>query len=329
MSKKVNPTSIGIFLFAGLVLGVAGLFLFTSSKLFTRSAKFIVYFDSTLSGLNEGAPVKYRGVTIGSVTRVMIHSNQATNDTAMPVIIEIQDDLIRKRLVGTTIFQGLQNLGEEVRKGLRARLETESLVTGVLYVDLEIEEPPPPAVYHQLTPVFREIPSRPTQIQQLMKNLAKLDLTGLQKDLSSLVTRADTLLASLRMDELTGGLTNVLGSANRVVTNPDLTNAFTSLKNTLDQFQVLATNLNGRVDLLADGVTNTLEQVNQTLVQTRGGVQNFRELLAADSSLRNQLNVALDQISEAAQSISAFADYLHRHPNALLTGRKPVSEKKP
>src|SRR5215467_13893350 len=127
MSKKANPTLIGVFLFAGLVLAVAGLLLFTSSRLFTNTRRFIVYFDTTLNGLNEGAPVKYRGVTIGSVTRVMIRFNQASNDLAMPVIFEIQEDLVSKRLVGATLFKRLSILSEEVRQGMRARLEMESL----------------------------------------------------------------------------------------------------------------------------------------------------------------------------------------------------------
>src|SRR5215469_11956063 len=98
MSKKANPALIGIFIFAGLLLGVGGLLLFTSWKLFAPTAKVIVYFNEDLSGLTEGAPVKFRGVTIGAVTRVMIRFNQSTNDMAMPVIFEIQEDLIRKRL---------------------------------------------------------------------------------------------------------------------------------------------------------------------------------------------------------------------------------------
>jgi paraquat-inducible protein B len=306
MSKKASPAAIGIFIFIGLILGVGGLFLFSSSKFFTPTAKFIVYFENTLRGLNEGAPVKYRGVTIGSVSRVMIHFNQATNDTAMPVIIELQEDLIRKRLVGATIFRSVKDLGEEVRKGLRARLETESLVTGVLYVDLEVEPSPPPAVYHQLKPVYPEIPSRPTEIQQLMRSLAKLDLT-------SLVTNANM----------------VLRSANQVVTSPELTNAFTSLNEALKQYQLLGAKVNNRLDPLADSVTNTLDQLKRTLVQTRGTMQNVGDLLAADSPLRSELAVALDQLAEASQSVSALAEYLHNHPNALLVGRKPASEKKP
>lgn len=317
MSKKANPTLIGLFILIGVALLVAGLLLFTSSRLFASTTKCIVYFDSTLTGLEEGAPVKYRGVTIGSVSQVMIRYNQATNDPAMPVIIELHPNLIRKRIVGSTVLHSYREVDEAVRRGLRAKLETESFVTGVLYVELETEESPPPAVYHQLIHVYDEIPSRPTDIQKLLANLAKIDLTDLQQKLSSLADRADKLLASLKMDQINSGLTNLLISANRVVTDPNLTNAFASLKSTLDQYRLLGAN--------AD--TNTLRQVNRALVDFRGAIENFRDTLSADSSLRNQLNVALSQITDAAESVGALADYLQNHPNGLLTGRRPVSQK--
>src|ERR1043166_2656221 len=143
MSKKANPTSIGVFIAAGLALGIAGLLVFSSNRLFTSTTKFVTYFDTTLNGLREGAPVKYRGVTIGSVYRVMIHFNQVPGDASMPVILEIQEGLIRKRLVGASLFKGLEDLGDDVRKGMRASLEIESLVTGVLYISLEVLTNPP------------------------------------------------------------------------------------------------------------------------------------------------------------------------------------------
>jgi paraquat-inducible protein B len=329
MSKKVNPTSIGVFIFIGIVLFVAGLLLFTSATFFTHKVLFIIYFDNTLTGLNEGAPVKFRGVTIGTVSRVMIHYNQATNDQAMPVIIEVREDLIRKRLEGPTIFKSLNDLSEEIRKGLRAKLETESFVTGVLYVELEREPSAPPAVFHQLTPEYVEIPSRSTEIQQLMKNLAKVNLADLQQRLDTLISRADTVLSEVKMDAISTDLTNLLVSANRVVTDPDLTNSFASLKAALDQFRVLGAHVNDRVDPLANGVTNTLDKLNAALAQARGGLQNFRDMLAADSTLRNQVSVALDQFAEASQSVSVLADYLRNHPNSLLMGRKPSSDKLP
>jgi paraquat-inducible protein B len=322
VSKKANPTVIGIFVFIGLALCVGGLVLFSSLRLFTKTAKFIVYFDSSLNGLREGAPVKYRGVTIGTVSRVMIRFNQATNDTAMPVIFEVREDLVREHIVGATIFTAIADLNDELRKGLRARLETESLVTGLLYVSLEVENSPPPAVYHQLQKVYPEIPSRPTDIQQLMKNLASMDIPGLEQKISSLLDKVDSVFAALKVNEITGSLTNVLNSANRVVTSPDLTNSFTSLKSTLDQYRLLAEKVNGRVDPLADSLTNTFDQLNHTLLHARGGMQNLRDLLAPDSPLRHDLTMTLEQLTEASQSLAALTEFLHNHPNALLTGRK-------
>src|SRR6185503_10615741 len=97
MSKKANPTSIGLFIVVGLVLGVIGLIVLSSGKFLSKQQKFILYFDASLKGLNPGAPVKLRGVTIGSVVDVLIAHNQKTNDFAMPVIIELNQNLLRPK----------------------------------------------------------------------------------------------------------------------------------------------------------------------------------------------------------------------------------------
>lgn len=316
MSKKANPTTLGVFIFIGLLLGVGGLLLFTKSKFFTPTAYFITYFDNSLNGLKEGAPVKYRGVTIGSVYRVMVRFHQATNDNSMPVICEVQEDLIQERLVGVSSFHGLASITNEVTKGLRATLETESIVTGVLYVNLEVVEPPPPPVFHQTENVYQEIPSRSTQIQQLMKNLGSLDITGLEHKLSALLTKLDAALGDLKLGQIAIGVTNLLDSVNQVVRSPDLTNSFASLRTTLDQYRVVG-----------EKAAVALDEANRTLVQARGGMQNLREVLAPDSPLRHDLSLALDQLAEASRSVSELADFLHTHPNALLTGRKVNAEK--
>src|SRR3974377_2385377 len=127
MSKKISTTSIGLFIVTGLALGVIGLLLFSSSRLFTHTRDVIVYFDESLNGLNEGAPVKYRGVTIGSVKRVMVRFNQATNDYAMPVIIELEEKLINQRLGEPTQVFSESSLEQRIKLGLRASLQSESL----------------------------------------------------------------------------------------------------------------------------------------------------------------------------------------------------------
>lgn len=329
MSQKANPTLIGIFIFVGLLLGVAGMMLFTSSRLFTQKRKFIVYFESSLNGLKEGAPVKFRGVTVGSVSRVMIKFNQAAHDTAMPVIFEVEERQLRERIEGPTLFDSLENLGEEIRKGLRASLETESLVTGILYISIEVEPAPPPPVYHQIKQVYFEVPSRPTEFQRLKKSLANLDLAGLERQVKSLITNVDSVVGGLKTEAISDNLTNVLGSANRVLTAPDLTNSLTSLRTTLDRYRHLGEKVEGRVDPLVNSVTNTLDEARVTLVKARGGIENLRDMLAPDSPFRHQLSAALDQLADALQSVGLLAELLHDQPNALITGSKSPQGRRP
>jgi len=328
MSKKINTTSIGLFIVTGVALGVTGLLLFSSSKMFSKTRELIVYFNDSLNGLNEGAPVKFRGVTVGSVKRVMVRFNQATNDYAMPVIIEFEEKLLRERMPSLVYVFTEGDIAERIKLGMRATLQTESLVTGVLYVGVDMDPKAPPPVFHQLEKRYPELPTEPTKTQQLFNNLASLDIKSLQTNLNGLITRLDTTVGELKLADINAGLTNLLASVNRLVANPDITNALAALGPTLDQYRELGAKVTSRVDPLADSVTNTLAEANRALAQLRGAGENLKSMLAPDSPVRNDLDLALEQLAGAAQSISSLVDFLKQHPNALITGRE-IRPKKP
>ena len=329
MSKKINTTAIGLFIVVGVALGVSGLLLFSSSKLFSRTEEMIVYFDKSLNGLNEGAPVKYRGVTIGSVKRVMLRFNQATDDFALPVILEVEQNLLRKQLGDESVDVFTRDAMERsVRKGLRATLQTNSLVTGILFVGLEFQPSAPPPVFHELKKIYVEVPSQPTDVQQLMNNLASLDLKSIEKNLNALLLNINTSVSSLHLAEIHDDIIKVLGSVDRLVSSPDLKNDLVGLHTTLDQYRLVGEKLNNRIDPLADNITKTLAEAQRTLVQVRGAAQNVRIQLAPDAPLPNDLDQTLRQLSEAIQSLSSLLDFLKQHPNALITGREK-QEKKP
>jgi paraquat-inducible protein B len=95
----------------------------------------------------------------------------------------------------------------------------------------------------------------------------------------------------------------------------------------MGEYQLLAEKLNNRVDPLAAGITNTLAEANQTLAQLRLSVQQLGGVLAPDSPLQNDLSLALEQLAGASQSVAALAEFLKRHPNALITGRETPIKK--
>src|SRR5689334_148886 len=188
MSKKASPTAIGLFLIIGLAIALAGVLIFSSRSLFHPMQKEILYFDSSLKGLNPGAPVKFRGVTVGSVIEVLIRHNQASNDFSMPVLIAIDKKVAEAKSDVSLQIGDQDRLDRLIKHGFRGRLDAESLVTGVLYVEIAMLPDAPPAVFHQINPEYQEIPTVPTEVQQLLSNLAHLDVGRLQENLNRVLT---------------------------------------------------------------------------------------------------------------------------------------------
>ncbi len=326
MSKKPNPTSIGLFFAVGLALGVAALLVFGSRGLFHPQQKEILYFDASLKGLNPGAPVKFRGVTVGSVVEVLIRHNQASNDFSMPVVVAIDKKLAQTKSDELLQIGSQSRLDQLIQQGFRGRLDAESLVTGVLYVGLDVVPNAPPPLFHQLSPEYQEIPTLPSQIQQLLANLARVDVHGLSEKLGALLTRLDTTVGQLDVVRINAGVTNLLASANRLVATPDLTNAFSNLGRTLDQARALLARVDHRVDPLVDSATNTLYDTQKTLAVVRTAVRDVADLLGPDSPVRPGLARALEDLGNASRAVADLAELLKRNPNALLTGTRRPKE---
>ena len=304
------------------MLGVGGIILFSSWKIFATTEKYILYFDASVEGLNPGDPVRFRGVTVGSVVETLIHHNQVAGDTHMPVIIEVDESLIRKKTDLTINLSDEASFERMLQQGMRGTLQAQNLVTSVLYVELDILPHAPAPTFHQVKKEYKEIPTVPTQIQTLIDKLANLDFTRAMDQLISVLARLDSSLADLKVAEINNGLTKLLASVNQVVRSPDLTNSLDSLHRTLDEYRLLSEKVRARIDPLADGADDTLKEARATLVELRQSLQNVRDLLAPEAPLRRDFSATMDELAEAARSIGALADFLNRNPNALLSGRK-------
>jgi paraquat-inducible protein B len=324
--KKASPTTLGLFLVLGLTLGVVGVFLFSSRTLFHPMQESILYFDGSLKGLNQGAPVKFRGVNIGRVEHVLIRHNQATNDFAMPVIIAIDTKVAQSKSDENLQIGSQERLDLLVSQGFRARLDADSLVTGVLYVNLDMVRNPPPPAFHQIIPEYHEIPTLPSGVQRFLENLENVDLPGISTKLNTLLARLDTSVRELDVSGINASITNLLGSANNLVTSPDLTNAITAAKSTLERAQVLVNRIDNRVDPLADSLTDTLSDSRKALADLRLAIQNVSRLIGPDSSFGSELSQALQQLGNASRAVADLAEFLERNPDALVTGRKRSKE---
>jgi paraquat-inducible protein B len=279
----------------------------------------ILYFDGSLKGLNPGAPVKFRGVTIGKVEQVLIRHNQTSNDYAMPVIIAIDKKVAQSKSDGNLGIGSKERLDLLISRGFRGRLDAESLVTGVLYVSLDFQANSPPPIFHQVNPEYHEIPTAPSGVQQFLDSLQRVDLPGISAKLNTLLAHLD----ELDIPQINSGITNVLGSAQQLVTNPDITNAITDAKVALGRAQVLINRIDNRVDPLADSVTTTLSNAQKALADLRRAIQDVSRLIGPQSSFSPDLSQALEELSNASRALADLAEFIQRNPDALLMGRKP------
>lgn len=316
--KKASPTLIGVFVVGALTLAIGGLMVFGSASLFRTSHDFVAYFDQSVAGLRTGAPVKFRGVEVGQVTGVFLDlgDHKRTSDNSIPVTFELYDYLIRESGANARLDDP-QWIAEVIDAGMRAQLLTESIVTGRLYVALDMH-PGTPAVFRASEQTqYPEVPTLPTTFEQIQQQ----------------VTQFVSEIQTIPLDSIGASLASTLRGLDRLANSSQLQDAVASLEVTLQTTtQVMARldtvldSLDRRVGPLAASADSVRSEATATLREVRLTFESLRLLVEPGAPLAYQLETALDQLSEAARSIQALVDYLERNPGSLLRGREVKEE---
>ena len=319
MGKKANPALIGAFVVGAIALAVIGLVVFGSGQIFKHTVKFVCFFTGTVSGLNVGAPVRFKGVDVGSVTDIRLRLEGSTlveradveKGVRIPVSIEIDQDKL-------ALQGGRRKLGDpaQVKQlidlGLRAQLNAQSLVTGLLFIQLDFH-PEKPAIF-VLPPDSKplEIPTMPTTMELVQSAAAEV----IHK------------LEEIHLDTMVKSATEVLDGINGVVNAPGLKQAIETLPNTVanvnqavTSLRELAVRLDNKQGPFFDSLKGTSDKTSATLEQARLTLQSVQTVADPGSPLATQLSASLQEITAAARSMRLLADYLERNPSALVRGR--------
>lgn len=328
MSKRANPTTIGIFVIAGIALIVTGVLLFASTKFFSRKTTFIAYFSGSVNGLDIGSPVKFKGVPIGKVSRIAISFNQiATEEPRIPVFLEIDEDVLSANVGGEKFIFSEDVIDQAIQNGLRAKLETQSILTGLLYVDLDIYPNAAPPEFFQEEPKYLEIPTTPSVLARLVKSLGDIDLAEVSRQIQSILGRLDRGLSTIEFQEINQRVMAALESLNRLVDSPDLKQGLADIRAMSQNANALLTKVDGKIEPLAAHAQKSLEELSATLQELHRVAQDMESLIAPDAPLTFEINQALTELSTAARSIRVLAEYLARNPNAILTGKNAPDTK--
>ena len=356
MGSKVSPTMIGAFVVGALVCMVAGVMLFGGGKFFQEKIPYVMFFDSSVEGLNVGAPVIFRGVPVGQVTEISAIANPQTFDLIIRVQIEVVRGVIKVQGAQDQRLQDQPQAVERlIQRGARASLRMQSFVTGLLYVALDFH-PGTPVTLLGLDPTHPELPTIPSDmdqlkatLQQAMGELKKLPLEALVSEVLGTLQRANHLLEMPEIKQTLVAVSKVMDTAEHLLRHADgqvspLGSKFAAAadaarvtlemaRTVLLDAQKLLRNVDGQVAPLAGNANETLTAARGTLGQAQKSLVKLTEtvspalkqaeqtLAGANAMVHNDLSQTLRTLEETLRAIRALATTLERRPEALIRGK--------
>jgi len=272
MKKEPNKKLIGLFLIIGFAvfLGIIGKTVFNKIHSDTKDLA-VMYFDESLPGLSEGAPVIFQGVEVGKVARIVLVTNKDDLNFHVAVYVRFKaTDIISEGSLWENLWnknKDLDFLGVMIKEGLRARLASQSYLTGQLRIDLVML--PDTEIVMFESPKKENIPQIPTVLSQ--------------------------------KEELVRGL-------NRI-----------KIQETLEKINTVAETLGKELPVLLPAITKSAENLDKALENVAKSTEGVAK--STEDTMSN-LNETLHNVSDAAKSIENLTDYLERHPESLIKGKK-------
>ncbi len=325
MSKRADPTLIGAFVIGAMAFLVIVILLFSSGDLLVNKPRMVMYFKGSVHGLQRGAPVSFRGVRIGTVKEVKLAVDIKNYQFYIPVYIEIDP----RRLNGTrgedyAILDEALSLKNLVDAGLRAQLQTQSLLTGQLYIDLDFMPDKPVRIF-ALNDML-EIPTVANTSQELYDVLEDNDLNKTMREFASAISAFNRLLNMPELKSSVQRVDRILTSTESIVAKLDV-HSEPLLKNLTAVLEKTQTTLAAveqaaqRSDSVLLASDSTLQDVSRAFAQLEQTLKETRDMLGEHSQLRYELTGALKEISGAARAVRSMADTLDREPEALFSGK--------
>jgi phospholipid/cholesterol/gamma-HCH transport system substrate-binding protein len=328
MSKQATPALIGGFVVGAVVLLITAVLIFSSNKFFTPKKLFVVYFSGSLNGLTIGAPVKLKGVQVGTVTGIVVQYEGNKLGLMTPVYFEFEPEKLAS--VGT-----LRKLPFEERvkalieRGLRAQLAMQSLVTGQLYIELAFF-PNTPIKLIKADSKVPEIPAIPSDteeikdtISHLVTEIRRLPLEKIFATMLVAVENINKVTGSKAFQHSAQAADETLQATHRLITHIDnkVDPLAASLESMLADTRKLLRRVDGQVEPLSASTKQALVSVQTAMEQAEAAMASVQNITGETSPVYNDLSTALGEISKAARSLRVLTDYLQRHPDSLIYGK--------
>jgi len=338
MSKEVNRIAIGGFVAGGIGLAVLAILVFGSGKFFQQKSTQVMFFEGSVKGLNVGAPVKFRGVDIGEVTKIQVTINPEDLEFYVPVYV----DIFRNRmsmLGGGQLerFDNKESINSLVNDmGLRAQLQLQSMLTGQLFINYDFY-PDTPIKKVGLEKKVYEVPTIPTTLQmltetleQIVAEIRKANFQELVENIAETAKGANELMNSADLRESAANLNVAVKDMQQFIKNADalavkvnarFDSIAGSFESTMDDTRKMVNSIDRHVDPLVSDIQGTLAAAESSFAKAEKLLTEAQKLISQNSQLRQEIMVTLESMADASRSLEELTEYLQRHPEAIVTGK--------
>jgi paraquat-inducible protein B len=271
---------------------------------YTRKIPAISYFSGSVSGLAPGAEVTVHGLKVGEVTDVRLIYDAAKDTVLAPVRYEVEPERVIG--VGKRVFEtGTEAVDTLLKKGLRASLQSASLISGQQQVALEFVPDAPPAEITMDGPDY------------VVPSTEGGGFAGLTASATELLNKVNTM----PFDQIGKNLDGILKSVNDVAQGPQMKKALTELAGMIASAQNMVQSLNSGLSPAAKQLPEVTAGLQKTLANANKLVLSLDNGYGDNTKFNRDLDRLLAQANDALRSIRALGDLLARHPEALIKGR--------
>ncbi|MBP7079785.1 MAG: MCE family protein [Rhodocyclaceae bacterium] len=303
-----GPTEAGAEDISGLVFTLHEDIKSIQEQAYASKLRFVMFFEDSVRGLNVGAPVEFKGIKIGSVIDVRLEHDEKSSGFRIPVLVELEPERIveRSALMRRAPLEAFQAM---IKRGLRARLQTGSLLTGQLYVDLDMQPKSPVRLVAgngglpELPTIRGNVEQMTVAMRGVLEKLDQVDFASIGRELEGTLKGTNAFANGKQLD---GSLA-------------DLAAALASMRSILHKVE-------SRAEPLTENLDKALIAARGALEKSQVSMNLVNEVLDPESPSHDAMMRLARELATTARSIRTLVDMLERNPQSLILGKKPQGE---
>ena len=292
MSNNSNPNyfRLGVFVLAAIGVLIAMILIFGSGQFFKKSFLLETYLKQSVTGLDTGASVRFRGVKIGQVTFIGLSGDIYEKD--VPFDERKQYVVVRMQIFGDKLTE--EQVIDYVKNNLRARVKSMG-ITGVNYVEFDFS----PGANEQTSlsynwePQDPVIPSVPSQADEI--------ISGVQKLVSTL-NHMDIEATQKRLDDLLGNLNTMMAGDGKG--NEGLIRSIKEMNIIMERIAKVTEK--GELQILMHQLVGTMVDLRQTI-----------------ASIQGDTSATIENLKQASENINEFSRIASQSPSSLIWSEPP------